>query len=96
MKDIKELSEVLDAMELMVMTAAKVMKDGKIRLNDLLVLKDLLGEYKVVYKAFKGLKEIPTEIKDLDSSEIMQLGQRVLELVAKIKGEFEQREEEEE
>lgn len=76
-KGIKESKELLQG----VMTVAGVMvsqlKDG-FQLTDLPSIFSRLGYNKKIQTALEGVKEIPSEIKDLDTSEIIELSMVIM------------------
>lgn len=82
---IDETLETLEALQLVLVGLAKVFKDGKIDLKDLLVAVDLLKQINVVIDGIKGIKNIPAEIKDLQKDEIIAIGSKVYEIVGAIK-----------
>lgn len=84
-QDIKELMELLKAIEVIAVGAAKVAKDKKILPDDLLVLIDLMKQVDTFKDAFSGLKELPAEVKDLDETEIAQLIMAVFGIVKSVK-----------
>lgn len=88
MKDIKELKEVLDGIELLAVSGAKIAANGKIGPEDLMVVIDLLKDVEKLKDAFEGMKEIPAEIKDLKEEELIELGLMVFGIVKKVKEEI--------
>lgn len=81
-KGVKELLEAIKACEDIIEAVKMVMKDGKIDMSDLAVLKDLAAKQAEILDGVKGLGEIPAEVKDLDLAEAMVV---VNELVAAIR-----------
>lgn len=88
-KDIKETLEVVDALELVLVTCIRVLKDGKVNLNDVPLLLNVLREVDKLVQGFKDLNEIPKELSDLDQDELIQLGLKVYNVIEKIKKEVE-------
>jgi len=81
---IKETKELIAGLDVIATTAIKVMDDGKINLSDLAYAMDLFKELNTLIESIKGLSELPTEFKDLDSAEIMDLGADAYALFMKI------------
>ena len=88
-EDIKETKEMLDALELIVLSCVKIMKDGKIRIDDLKIFFDLLKDIDKIKDGFVGIKEIPKEVKDIDEQELIEIGLAVYKIVEKVKEELE-------
>lgn len=83
-KGIKELSEVIAAAEVLGVAVKKVMKDGKIGLDDAAVLVELGAQFSTFAAAIEGVKEIPAEAKDIDSQEAVALVGKLYALAAKV------------
>jgi len=73
----KELNEILDALDLTLDTAGAVLEDGKVDLGDLKHGLTLINNYKVFTGAVEGAKEAWPEIKDLDQADAIAIGVRV-------------------
>lgn len=84
MADIKELRELVKGIDLLAVSGARVMKDGKIGASDLGVLIDLLSNAQMLQNAFTGLKQIPAEAKDLDEKELIELGTSLFSIYRKV------------
>jgi hypothetical protein len=84
-KSIKEIKEVLEAVELLGVAAMKVAADKKVAVDDLVHLVAIAKDSEKLVAAMEGLKEIDDEIKDLDQAEILELVAAVLAMVKKIK-----------
>ena len=69
MADIKELKEVLDAVDTSVFTILDAAKDG-FQFND---LSAILPVFQKVKDAMDGIKNVNEEIKDLDINETKEL-----------------------
>ena len=82
---IKESLELLKGLEVLIQDYKKVMADGKVNVQDLAVLGDLMGQLGVLSEAYKGLDLIGKEIKDLDEAEMVQLAVAALALVKSFK-----------
>jgi hypothetical protein len=78
--DVKELLEVLIALDLVAVQLVKALKDG-IQITDLQYLLPILKDIAKVVEAVKGVKEIPAEIKDLDIAEATELFNKVLAII---------------
>lgn len=87
-EDIKEIMEVLEAGQLVSVSCVKVFKDGKVNFDDLPVVFDLLKQFKVIMDAIEGIKEIPSEIQDIDEREAARIGLKVYQIMAAIKKEY--------
>lgn len=85
MADVKNISEVMDAIELLGVSAKKVLKDGQVTVGDLPVAIELVGHADVLVKAVEGLGEIPAEVKDIDGEEAKVLLAQVFKALAAIK-----------
>jgi hypothetical protein len=83
--EIKEVKELVKGIELLAVTAAEVMADGKVDSTDLGSAINLLSKSGVIVEAVKGIKEIPAEIKDVDQAELIELGSMLYELIIKVK-----------
>jgi len=72
-KGIKELMEVLAAVEILAVCVKKVMKDGKVDLSDAAVLVELGAQFPAFAAAVDGLKDIPAEAKEIDAQEAIEI-----------------------
>lgn len=70
---IKETKELLEGLGKLAKAVAKIAEDGKIKPDDLQVVLDLAKDVNVLAEAVKGAKEIPSELKDLDEKEVMEI-----------------------
>lgn len=57
----KEILELIKGLEHLMVGGKKVMKDGKVDLNDLAVLQDLVGQQADLTAAVEGLQNIKAE-----------------------------------
>ena len=73
MAEVKNIKEVLAAVEALGVAAKQVMKDGKVDLTDLAVVLGLFQKADVFVKAVEGVQEIPAEVKDIDGAEAQEL-----------------------
>lgn len=81
--DIKNTTEVIDAIDATVDMVKKVLEDGKVDIKDLPVLMDLVKAIPVYKVAVEGAKDIKDELKDLSQDEIAFLALRMLAIVKK-------------
>lgn len=73
-KAIKESLELVKSIEILGVSAKKMLADGKINFADAPIALELIKEIEPVIEGFKDLKEIKEEIKDLSQEELIQLG----------------------
>jgi len=83
---IQEILELIEGLKTLASDAKAILADGKINLADLPVAMALLSQLGVLGAAVKGLDQVPAELKDLDAAELEQIGAKILELVAVIRG----------
>lgn len=69
---IKESKELLAAMGTASALIKKIAKDG-INAADLVHLKSIADSLPELSEGFKGISEIPKELKDLDEAEVLEL-----------------------
>lgn len=84
-QDIKEILEAINGIKLLALAEKSVMKDGKVDLSDLTVLKDLFENKQAILDAVNGISAIPAEAKDLSVGEIMQLVTALFDAFKEIK-----------
>jgi type III secretion system FlhB-like substrate exporter len=84
MKDIKETKELFAGLALIAKAAKKIAADGKVSLADAEHIIDLAKESSVIVAAFKDLKEVPAELKDLDKEELIDLVLTVYKAVGEV------------
>lgn len=82
-KDIKEMKEMMVGLMEMALLLAGEFKDG-VQLDDFMDIFMKLKDDPRFMEAFKGLKEIPAEAKDLDLNEGMELAMLVMAYVPKL------------
>ena len=82
---IKEIMELMKAIEVIAVAGSKVAKDKKIGADDLLVLIDLMKEIEVLKDGFTGLGELPKEAKNLEKEEMVEIVMGVFSIVEKVK-----------
>lgn len=83
-RDLKEVLELLKGVSFITCAVNKVVKDG-VDVSDLSVLLELVKEHELLIAAFKDVKEIDDEVKDLDQAEIVELINAVFKMVKDIK-----------
>lgn len=84
-KSIKEITEILDALELTVNTAGVIMADGEINFSDIPTALKLVNNYETFLNAVKGSSGAIGEAKDLDESEMMAIGLRLFKIISGVK-----------
>lgn len=77
--------EVLKAVKLLSVAGAKVAQDGKVSVEDLTVLFEIVKEIEVLSLAAKDISEIPEEFKDLDEEEVIMLVTEVYSIAHAVK-----------
>lgn len=83
-KGTKEIEEVIKALEVVAEFAAKLFADGKVDGSDFLHVIALLKEADTFMDAVDGISETGEELKDLDETELIQLGLAGYKLVKKV------------
>jgi hypothetical protein len=71
--EIKETKELLEGLGKVAVAAKKIAANGKIDASDLIVLIDLAKDIDALSESVKGVKEIPSELKDLDQAEVLEI-----------------------
>lgn len=72
-KSTKEIKELVEGLKLIGLAAKKITKDGKIGVDDLVHLVDLIKESDKLVAAASGLGELDDEAKNLDQAEVLEL-----------------------
>jgi hypothetical protein len=85
MKGIKEILELIAGLKEVAKLGKAALKDGKIDLNDLALLSQLLVKQQVLVAALDGLSELGPEVKDLKLDEAMQLVQALVDAAKEVK-----------
>lgn len=85
MNGIKETLELLESLEILAVSGAKIAKDGKLMPSDLTVIYDLLLQSGKLSEGFKGLNSLPVEIKDLNSEEIESIISKTFVIINSVK-----------
>lgn len=83
--DLKETLEMIEGIKLLAVAGFKIAEDGKISLSDLAHLSELVKNSDKLMAAVKGSKLISKELKDLDDSEIVELGLQMHSLLKAIR-----------
>lgn len=83
-KGIKELSELLAAVEIIGVAVKKVMKDGKVDFSDAQIVVELGSQFPTLIAAVEGIKEIPAEVVEIDSVEAIELVTKLYAIAKKI------------
>lgn len=83
--DIKEILELLKAIEVLAVSGAKIAKDGKIGIDDLGVLIGLMRQLPDLQAGFKGVKAIPNELSDLEQQETKLIVEQVFSMLGHVK-----------
>ena len=84
--EVKESLELLVAIEIIGIAVAKIVKDGKVNVEDLPAALELLNNFAKLIDGFKGVKEIPVEFKELSNEELLVLGAKGYDMVKNIIG----------
>lgn len=84
MKDIKNIIEVLEAIEAVGVPAKQALKDG-LDVNDLPKLLELVKKYQVLIDAVDNIAEVVDEAKDIDSQEAVQVVLKAFQVAKSIK-----------
>ena len=85
MAELKETKELLAGVKLLGIAAKKIMKDGKIAVDDLAVLLPVAQQSAILVNAVAGSKDITLEIKDLNLIEAQDLLSDLFALIKEIK-----------
>lgn len=80
----KEINEILDGIELLVVSGKKIAKDG-VSLADLPEAVELVKHVDIIIEAVKGAELAIVEAKELTQEELLALGMRVFALVKAVK-----------
>lgn len=83
--EIKETMELLESLETLAVAGAKIAKDGKLSPSDLTVIYNLLMEASKISDGFKGLNQLPVEVKDLDAQEIESIISKTFVIINSVK-----------
>ena len=89
MKDIKNLLELLTAVELLAVTGAKVAKDKEVNKDDLVHVVTLAKNFELIANAVKDVDQLDEELKDLDEAELIAIVSKLFMIVKAVKAELE-------
>lgn len=89
MKDIKNLLELLTAVELLAVTGAKVAKDKEVNKEDLVHIIALAKNFELITNAVKDVDQLDEEMKDLDEAELIAIVSKLFMIVKAVKAELE-------
>lgn len=84
-KGIKELLELVAGLKEVALVGKAALKDGKIDMNDLGLLSQLLLKQQALILAFEGLGELGGEAKDISLDEAMELIKVLLAAAKEVK-----------
>ena len=84
MKDVKNIIEVLEAIEAVGVPAKQALKDG-LDVNDLPKLLELVKKYQVLIDAVDNIGEVIEEARDIDSQEAVQVVLKAFQVAKSIK-----------
>ena len=83
--DIKETSELLAGLELVLVSTKKIFADGKVNLADLPAAMALLNKINEITVAIQGADQVPAEIKDLSPEEAQEVVAKLFAVIAAVK-----------
>lgn len=89
MKDIKNLLELLTAVELLAVTGAKVAKDKQVNKDDLVHIVALAKNFELIANAVKDVDQLDEELSDLDEAELIAVVSKLFMIVKSVKAELE-------
>ena len=89
MKDIKNLLELLTAVELLAVTGAKVAKDKEVNKDDLVHVVALAKNFELIANAVKDVDQLDEELSDLDEAELIAVVSKLFMIVKAVKVELE-------
>lgn len=78
MKDIKEISELIDGIEAAGVPVAKALADGKINALDLPHALELVKAHEKILAAVQGISDVIPEAKDIDAAEAVIVVQKLI------------------
>ena len=84
-REIKEIIELVDGLEVLAIFGAKVVADGKVNHKDLPIVIEFMDKIKSLFSAFDNVPEIVQEIEDLDRAEMIILLKKLLDIAQNIK-----------
>lgn len=81
-KGVKELMEALAALEMIAKAGVAIAKDGKIGLDDLKHVIELVKKHEEILEGIKDADKIVEEVKDMDMVELQMVAGKVIAIVA--------------
>lgn len=90
-RDVREIKKVLSATLELALCCIDVFKDG-VQFDDFVTIAERLKEDERYLNAFKSLKEVPAEVKDLDLNEGVELSTVLLGYIPKFIASFNDKE----
>ena len=84
-KEIKEITELLDGLEVLAIFGAKVVADGKVNQKDLPIVMEFMSKIKSLLSAFDNVPEIVQEIEHIDKAEIIILLKKLLDIARNVR-----------
>ena len=84
-KEIKEIIELVDGLEVLAIFGAKVAADGKVNHKDLPVILEFTKKLNSLLSALNNVPEVIKEIEDIDRVEIIILLEKLVDVARSIK-----------
>lgn len=84
MKDVKNIIEVLDAVEAVAIPVKQALKDG-LDISDLAKLLEIVKKHEVILAAIDNIGDISEEIKDIEATEAAIIAAKVIALIKALK-----------
>ncbi|WP_019503842.1 hypothetical protein [Pleurocapsa sp. PCC 7319] len=84
-KEIKEIIELVDGLEVLAIFGAKVVADGKVNHNDLPIVLEFMNKINSLFSAFDNVPEIVKEIEDIDKAEMIILLKKLLDIARNLR-----------
>lgn len=84
-REIKEIIELVDCLEVLALFGAKVAADGKVDRQDIPLILEFTNKVNSLFSAFDNVPEIIKEIKDIDKVEMIILRKKLLDIARNIK-----------
>lgn len=82
MSEMKEVKELMEGLKHLAVFVARVARDGKVDLTDMVHVMQLLNNQAVLMGAIQGITDVPKELKGID---LDQAGRLMIELITAIK-----------
>ena len=84
MKDVKNIIEVLDAVEVVAIPVKQALKDG-LDITDLAKLLEIVKKHEVILAAIDNIGDISEELKDIEATEAAIIAAKVIALIKSLK-----------